>query len=208
MSAIYISNKNKNVFCVNLKVGFSTFESLHKAGFLSKISSSSTEFKNNPAFVIVRDPLSRLVSFYNHWVIDVKKNHEFKTFCQHQLTAVYEKDFIISKQFTFSNLVHAINMKTKYFFINKHLVPQYRIHQDISSVNNNVNYIKIEDSKFNSITSKLIGVDHLARVNSSSKNRTHPDAISLDRVAKSDIATVEKLYKKDYEIFNYKNDIS
>ncbi len=208
MSHIYISNKNRNVFCVNQKVGFSTFESLCKNAALSKISSSSTEFKNNPAFVIVRDPLSRLVSFYNHWVIDVKKNHKFKTFCQHQLTAVYEKDFIISKQFTFSNLVHAINIKTKYFFINQHHVPQHRIYQEISSVNNNVNYIKMEDSKFNSITSKLIGVDDLARVNSQPKNKTHPDSICLDRVAKSDIATVEKLYKKDYEIFNYNNDIS
>lgn len=208
MSHIYISNKNRNVFCVNQKVGFSTFDSLCKHGALSKISSSSTEFKNNPAFVIVRDPLARLVSFYNHWVIDIKKNHKFKAFCQQQLTAVYEKDFIISKQFTFSNLVHSISVKNKYFFINQHHVPQYRIYQEVLCVNNNVNYIKMEDSKFNSITSKLIGIDYLPRVNSHPKNKTHPDAISLDRVAKSDIAAVEKLYKKDYEIFDYKNDIS
>ena len=208
MSHIYISNKNRNVFCVNQKVGFSTFESLCKNRALSKITFSSTEFKNNPAFVIVRNPLARLLSFYNHWIIDVKKNRKFKAFCQHQLTAVYEKDFIISEQFSFSNLVHAINIKTKYFFINQHHVPQHRIYQEISSANDNVNYIKMEGPKFNPITSKLIGVDHLPRVNSQPKNQTHPNAISLDRVDKSDIATVEKLYKKDYEIFDYKNDIS
>ena len=207
---IFMSNDKKNIFFINLKCAFSSFNDLVKQGKLKKIShgwslacikNDEYKIKNLPKdvkfWMVVRCPYKRFLSFYRDKFINCfYKNINFKfrnQECQINMYKYFDKKKIENLEFKISDLIKSI--KLGYF--DGHLEHQNKI-LDCKLLENNkkkINFLKLESEDFNKNIKNLIG--HQFVKSNSTSDLTH---ITL---SESEKKFVKDYYKKDFEIFNY-----
>jgi hypothetical protein len=101
--SVYI--KNNNIFLVNFKCGFSTFENMRKQGIINDYKGNG---RYKRVYIITRDPYKRIESFYKEKLL---KNMTvgFTQHCQQKLLDYFSLDTLLNKQVTFEEFIHAID---------------------------------------------------------------------------------------------------
>ena len=129
---IYITKDFKNIFFINLKCGYSTFENvLVKNNKILKLNINYDNSKLNETilnkidpdvklFLIMRCPFSRICSFYQDKFIDCVKNSNTEQWCHTLMYKHYNREIILQSKFTMSHLINA--MKNGYN--EGHIFPQ------------------------------------------------------------------------------------
>lgn len=114
---VYI--KNGYIFLINLKCGYSTFENLRDLGIVKY-----TYNYNYPAFIITRDPYTRLVSFYKDKLIK-NMTPDLTQLCQKELLKYFTKDELINKKISFERFIKSLAKG----YMDDHVKPQYEVLQ-------------------------------------------------------------------------------
>ena len=201
---IYITNDYKNIFFVNFKCCFSTFENMVEYKNLYRLSGKynniiNSKIKNKikndvKLYIITRNPYNRFISFYNDkfkYCFDGTCKDCDKQICQKNIYKYYPEYKIRNLNFEINDLINCI--KKGY----------WDIHLDLQSniIKNNIfgkqlNYLKMEDQNFNEILQNIIGCK-IPKFNSTSHlNKTN---ILTD----SDKLYLFNLYYEDFKQFSY-----
>jgi len=96
--------KDDNVFYVNFKCGYSTFEKMRAAG---KVKYYYGSLKGKTVYFITRDPYKRLESFYRDKMVK-HMNPKLNQFCQQKLANFFTREELISRQVSFEQFIKAI----------------------------------------------------------------------------------------------------
>jgi len=171
---LYITPDYKNVFFINFKVCFSSFQALYKEnkilkltmGFDDKIINESMLDKIDPnvkLYIIMRCPYSRICSFYKNKFVDAFKKdpvHD-KEYCQRLMYRYFGEEKVRKGEFTITDMVNMI----KSGYRDEHIKLQSSIIGNYS-FNKNINIIKLEDPEFNTILKSILGYN-MPHINSS-----------------------------------------
>lgn len=112
-----VYGKDKYIYLVNLKCGYSTFEKLRDLGIIKY-----TYKYDYPSFIITRDPYARLVSFYKDKLIK-NMTPELSQICQKELLKYFTKQELIKKQVSFERFIKALERG----YADEHVRPQYKV---------------------------------------------------------------------------------
>ena len=193
---LFIKN-DQIVFIINYKCLFSTFNKLvDNKNILKKKNIKSIQILSKKQFyIIVKNPIKRLISFYKDKILNqVKILNKFTQNCIQELLKYYNKEFIISTKFNFSILVDAI----KKGYRNKHFDPQFILYDEIKDfdININIQIMKVEDENFNTNLENILNT-------TLSKSNNTDYIIFNEEIKQDDINYLKEFYKRDYELFNY-----
>lgn len=203
---IYVTKDYQHVFFINLKCGYSTFEKLYKTGKILKLNK---EYQNNVFYseifdkinidsvtiwTIMRNPLSRLCSFYKDKFYNCFLEHNLQyrnQKCQIEMYKIYNKQKIENREFTISEFVDSINRG----YIDDHIIPQSKLFS-FNLFKKDINILQMEDIDFNKKCRDIIGIELLPK-----ENVTNSSNIVL---MESDKDILIKIYKEDIESFQKK----
>jgi len=200
---IYVTKDYANVFFINLKCGYSTFQKLYTDGHIYKLN---IEYNDNildnavlekinknevKLWLIMRCPYKRICSFYTDKFINCfqPNNTIYRNqLCQRNIYKFVDKEKIEKLEFTVSEFIETI----KNGYVDSHIDPQCNILKH-NVFNKDVNVIKFEDSNFNDICERIIGTV-LPK-----ENVTNSSASILNESEKEYIFNK---YTKDFELYN------
>ncbi len=111
---VYI--KGNNVFYVNLKCGYTTFERMRRADVVHYYYAST---RGKTTYFITRDPYKRLESFYREKMIK-NLTPRFNQFCQRKLLKFFSRERLINKQVSFKEFIKAVAQG----YSDEHIAPQ------------------------------------------------------------------------------------
>ena len=194
---MYISKCGKNIIIINLKVCYSTFEELKRLGYVSIYTIDKETINNCNIYIIVRDPIKKIISFYKDKILlQIKEYKLFNQYCTQELLLFHEKEDIISDNFTISTFIDC--MKKGYF--DNHIMKQCLHYNKIKEIySNNINIIKLEDPNFNNILSNILNID-INIMKNTHNNKT--DDIKLI-LSNDEILFLKEYYDEDYKLFQY-----
>lgn len=192
---IYVTKDLLNIFFINPKCCFSTFEELVKNNSLikleNKINIKITD--KTKLYCIVRNPYNRFLSFYNDKFIccfdGTYKNCD-KQPCHLKIFNYFPKSKIIKLNFSIDDLIMCIING----YMDWHLNPQNLI-LNTNITGKEINYLKMEDKHFNKKLKEIIGCE-IPRSNSTSSKKK-------PILSETNKLIIYKLYQKDFEMFNY-----
>jgi len=193
----YISNCKKNIIIINFKVCYSTFEIFKLNGYIENYSIDPKTINNYNVYIIVRDPIKKILSFYKDKILNqVKYLKVFNQYCTQELLLFNDKDFIISDNYNFSSFLNC--MKKGY---NDEHISKQCIHYNYikNFYNKNINIIKLEDLNFNNILSNILNIN-IDIIKEAHANKTENITINLSY---DDELFIKDYYKDDYKIFSY-----
>ena len=96
--------KNNNVFFVNLKCGYSTFEKMRRKNLIKYYHG---DLHNKTVYIIARDPYKRLESFYNDKLVK-HMNPDLNQICQQRFLDHFSRNQLINRMVTFEQFIHAV----------------------------------------------------------------------------------------------------
>ena len=99
-----VYRKGQNLFYVNFKCGYSTFERLREAGIVKYYYGRT---KGMTIYFITRDPYKRLESFYREKMIK-NVNPSLNQYCQQKLLHHFPKERLINRKVTFQEFIKAL----------------------------------------------------------------------------------------------------
>lgn len=158
-----------------------TFTEMHKYNFINVD-------KNIFYFSIIRNPFDRVISLYSNWGGD-KRFKTFDIFLNKLLSFNmdnYDHNGIITENSNFNYKNMSKNLKDCMY----HFLPQYKYVYDAS------NNIKVNTYKINEMN-KLNNILNVNLKFSKTRNK------KFKQINKEQIDKIVKIYKKDFEIFNY-----
>jgi len=203
---LYATLDYANVFFINYKCCYSTFENLCKRGLVKRINTSTQyiddiHFKNRldiKLWLVMRDPYSRIVSFYKDKFVNCYNgylNNPLKRYddqgCQKRMYKYCNESKIRSLDFKLSDLISAM----KRGYNDPHISPQADV-LHINQFSGQINIIRIEDDEFANKCKEIFGFE-LLRHNSSDSEHC------LDALTEDDRAFIYDKYKRDFDL--YKN---
>lgn len=200
---IYVTKDYANVFFINLKCGYSTFEKLCNNGHIYKLNKIFDNFSLDESilekidnstvkvWLIMRCPYTRLCSFYKDKFINCFQpdNTAYRNqFCQRNIYKFVDIEKIENLDFTISEFIDTI----KNGYTDSHMEPQSDILK-CNIFNKDLNIIKFEDNSFNDICESIIGTvlpkENVTNSNSNLLNDSEREIIF-------------NMYKKDFELYN------
>ena len=196
---LYISKDLLNIFFINPKCCFSTFEELVKNNYLIKLGDKINIDinENTKLYCIVRNPYNRFLSFYNDKFIccfDGTYNNCDKQPCHQKIFRYFPENKIRKLDFSIDDLINCVIKGYRDW----HILPQnYILHQN--NTGKKVNYLKMEDENFNKYLKDLIGCE--IPKNNSTSTKKKPI------LSKNNKLIIYKLYQKDFQEFNYQKNI-
>ena len=199
---IYITKDYLNVFFVNLKCGYSTFQELCKKGDIIKFHPNYAYRQLNKEilekmdknavklWIIMRCPYSRICSFYKDKFINcfMPDNTEYRNQpSQTNMYKYYSKERIQNLEFTMSDLLDAIKngYEDNHFDLQCNML-KYNV------FNKKVNIIKFEDENFNDVCKNIIGVEM------PKENVTQSNTVKLTDDEK---VIIYNMFKPDFELY-------
>jgi hypothetical protein len=202
---IYITLDYSNIFYVNLKCCFSTFEDLATDKKIIKLSPNYTNNiykhlldkipENVKVFCIVKNPFHRFVSFYKDKFIESFKNKNTDQWCQKNVYKYFSKEKIKNFNFNLSELINTIQLG----YWDEHICLQSKIlEQDV--FNHKINILKVEDKLFNQKCEEIFGFQLKI------KNKTDSYEY-ISKLTLNDKLFLYDLYEKDFHTFNYVLDL-
>jgi len=204
MYMLYATPDYKNVFFINYKCCYSTFECLCLMGAVKRINTKTRyvdniHFKNRldvKVWLIMRDPYARIASFYKDKFVncyDEDHNNSSKQYdnqgCQKKMYKYYNESKIRSLDFKLSDLIGAI----KRGYNDAHILPQANILHN-NQFSGQVHVIRIEDEEFAEKCREIFGFE-LLRVNSSDSKGC------LSELTEDDRAFIYERYKCDFDLY-------
>jgi len=189
-------SKDYNMFVVSPKCGYSTFDYLKKKNVVKETELKYLRSPSVKIFVIVRNPISKLESFYKDKFC-IQKN-AFNQVCQRNILAFVDYKTIRDGDFSFHDFIETM----KRGYMDEHIWPftaqsAYSIYK-----NRNPSILKFEDPQFSEKLRNLLGIDSLPRLHA-----THTYDINID-ISADDIAFIKRIYKKDFTSFHYGTDVA
>jgi hypothetical protein len=200
---LYVTKDYANVFFINLKCGYSSFEKLCNDGHIYKlnIDYNNWELDNNVLekidketvnlWLIMRCPYARICSFYKDKFINCfqPNNTIYRNqLCQLDMYKLVDKTKIENLEFTVSEFID----KVKNGYTDKHIEPQSNILKH-NVFNEKINIIKFENRNFNDICERIIGIE-LPKVNVTNS--------SSNILNDTEREYIFNMYKKDFELYN------
>lgn len=201
---IYITKDYRNIFFINLKCCFSTFEDLVKNKKLYKISGMynniidskiKNKIKNDvKLYIIIRNPYNRFLSFYcdkfKYCFNGLYKDCD-KQFCHKQIYKYYPESKIRNLNFEIDDLINCI----KKGYWDCHLDHQNNI------IKNNIFgkkliHLKMENENFNDILENIIGCKIIKSNSTSNLKKQHI-------LSDSNKLYLYNLYYEDFKKFSY-----
>ena len=204
MYMLYATLDYSNVFFINFKCCYSTFENLCREGFVKKINTNTRyiedeKFKNKSdikLWLVMRDPYSRIVSFYKDKFVNCYNGHfrnpnkqYDKQPCQKNMYKYSNESKIRSLEFKLSDLIDAI----KRGYNDPHISSQANV-LHINQFSGQINVIRIEDEEFANKCKEIFGFE-LLRHNSSDSEHC------LDELTEDDRKFLYNKYKRDFELY-------
>lgn len=203
---LYKSILNNNIFIINYKCGFSTFEHLkYHEKIIQDINLNDciNNLDQYNFYIIVRNPIKRFISYYKDKFIQAPR--ENKNFDEYSYGLYLNKYF---QNYNFNNY----DFTTKKFNINilcemikngfdseDHLVLQSQgEYNQIIEKDHKINIIKMEDKNFNSILCDLFNYnENIIDVNNT-KNVLFEEIINDEN-----LLYLKKLFNEDFDKFDY-----
>jgi len=127
----YISKCKKNIIIINLKVCYSTFETLRKNGYIENYTIDPKTINNYNLYIIVRDPIKKILSFYKDKILkQVKYLKVFNQHCTQKLLSFNDEKFIISDNYTISSFLDCM----KKGYNDEHIMKQCEYYNNIKKI--------------------------------------------------------------------------
>lgn len=192
---LYLSLDKKNIFIINFKCCYSSFESLAKKKKILKVRSvyKISNIEECKIWIITRHPYKRFLSFYKDKFIDsVISDNILRQSCQLNMLRFFNLKKITDKKMTISNLISAIKNGYK----DSHLYLQSNVLKSNFFKSKKINFLKMEDKEFSNKCLSLIGSE-IPKINSTNSG-------SLIKNLKSEEKSfLYDFYKDDFEKFSY-----
>lgn len=192
---IYITKDYKNIFFVNLKCCFSTFENMVINKNLYRLNEKYSKIKNDvKLYIIIRNPYNRFISFYNDkfkCCFDGTYKDYDKQTCQKNIFKYYPESKIRNLNFEINDLINCI--KKGYWD------PHLDFQNSITKYNNfgkKLIHLKIENENFNDNLQNIIGCK-IPKSNSTSHLK------KTNILTDSDKSYIYNLYYEDFKQFSY-----
>lgn len=199
---IYISNDFKSIFFINYKCCFSSFETLLKEGKIKRWNPEIKIKEDINFYIIIRHPLTRLLSFFNDkFISSINNDQHNKQISQITMCDFYNKDKLYSMKMTFSDFVNAIQRG----YNDCHIIQQSNILKQfnvLNKYNKNINFIKLESKNFHKKVSSLIGYEFI-QINTTKNMLNNNKKATINDINEKDLNYIYSIYKKDYTIFEY-----
>jgi len=204
MYMLYTTLDYTNVFFINYKCCYSTFENLCKKGLVKRINTNTRyvddiHFKNRldiKLWLVMRDPYSRVASFYKDKFINCYNGYHDNSIkqydnqsCQNKMYKYYNESKIRSLEFKLSDLIDAI----KRGYTDGHILPQADILR-INQFSGQIHIIRIEDEEFANKCKEIFGFELLRHNSSDSES-------CLDELTEHDRAFIYDKYKCDFDLY-------
>ena len=210
---IYITKDYRNIFFINLKCCFSSFE--RNLLEEDKILKLNIKWSNNTLdnemlskipedvklYIIIRNPISRFCSFYKDKFVacfncEPKNNKQNCHICMYKY---FSEEYILKKGLSISDIISAIKLG----YNEGHISRQSDILK-CNIWNKDINIIRMEDPEFNNICKSIIGCE-MPYVNSTEGNQ-------IQELTVEDTDFLCEYYKADFELYNsgniYSNTVS
>ena len=180
---IYTNKNQDNIFFVNLKCGFSSFESMAKQNKILRLSHKySNEIidskhllklkTNSNYWLVFRCPYQRFLSFFNDKFIECVTNPNIQKYknqrCHRSMAQFYDKNLIENGLLTIDNVLDAI----KFGYKDMHIDPQTDIIKYTLKFTTNVQPITLTDINKKSLYFFQYQIPHLNITNKYSSNLT------------------------------------
>nr|QBK88287.1 MAG: hypothetical protein LCMAC202_06490 [Marseillevirus LCMAC202] len=96
--------KGTNVFYVNFKCGYTTFENMRQADIIHHYNGYT---RGKTIYLITRNPYKRLESFYREKMLK-NLTSAFDQFCQQKLLKFFPRERLVNKQVSFKEFIQAV----------------------------------------------------------------------------------------------------
>jgi hypothetical protein len=206
---IYLTLDGCNIFFINLKCAFSTFDALYKGGKIYKLNVGNLRNKIDQniynkinhsrlkLYIIVRNPYNRLISFYNDKFIESFKQRNSvmsNQTCILEMCKYVNRGRLENKQFTFLEFVETLKRGYK----DDHIDLQSNIYT-YNIFKKDIQVLRLDDSDFNNKIKEILGFI---------PNKEHSTEHLVNRVTINDLSQEEKdyiynRYRDDFLKFNY-----
>lgn len=201
---LYKSIFNNNIFIINYKCGFSTFQHLtYHEKFVQRINFDiiKENLDEYNFYIIVREPIKRFVSFYKDKFIQAPRNNiEFNENKYNLHLNNYFKNYILNdfniNKLTINLLCEMIKNK---YHCEGHLVKQSDgDYKKIRENNIHINIVKMENLNFNDILCELIGIKFdILKVNNTNGIKIN------EELNEENYVYLKNVFDDDFKEFNY-----
>lgn len=195
---IYYTNNFKEIFLINYKCCFSSFDELFKNNKINKYTKKNYNElikkikEHTKIYFIIREPLNRLKSFYNDkfkYCFDGTYVNCDEQYCQKNMYKYFNKNKIKNLNFSFNDMVSCIKNGYK----DGHIKLQCELLNNLIK-KENCEIIKLEDNNFNNKIKSILGFE-LPR-NNITKNKFDYS------LTEENLKFIREFYKNDYILYN------
>lgn len=201
---IFYHTESRTAILVNYKCGFTSLKhvpTLQRIDKMSQVRKIELLKKCNNVFMISRDPVKRIQSFYRHWMMVMPEQ------CKTSNDLLYWGVFKGIKHYlNLENLFHRkvslsgfINKALLKGYGNAHITPQHVLFDSVKDPDVNVKILKLEDGAMQHLEA-VIGIS-IPKLNVTNHTKFPPRLNSNFELSNDDRAKLIEYYQKDYELF-------
>lgn len=212
---IYVNKNYDNIFFVNLKCGFSSFESMVKQNKIFKLTyGCDNDILNRKIlenintncnyWLVLRCPYKRFLSFFNDKFIQCFINSHIKKSkmqqCHFSMTSFYDKNLLENGLLTIDNILNAMKLGYK----DIHIDPQTNIIKYALQFTTNLQPITLTDINKKSLHFFQHPMPHLNITNNVAKNKGY--VTNLTEKQKNflyDYYSTDFKFIEDNKLFSY-----